>query len=265
MPFQRRPGFFDVEERAAKLTEMGDPLVGLNAIIDWEAFRPDLNRVHEKERKSQAGAKPSDVVLMFKLLILQQLHNLSDDGIEYQVRDRLSFMRFLGLQLEDRVPDAKTVWLYRERLKALNLIDVLFARFHEQLAAQGYVARAGQMIDATFVEVPRQCNSREENAKIKAGEIPEGWDDAEAKAKRSQRDTDARWTKKNNETHYGYKNHINADLLDQTVDDNGDKRPVYADSAYRSKEHEETLADAQIESQVCEKGTRGCPLSEEQK
>ena len=93
---------------------------------------------------------------MFKLFILQQLHNLSDDGIEYQVRDRLSFMRFLGLQLEDRVPDAKTVWLYRERLKALNLVDVLFARFHEQLAAQGYVVRAGLMIDATFVEVPRQ-------------------------------------------------------------------------------------------------------------
>jgi hypothetical protein len=113
-------------------------------------------------------------------------------------------MRFLGLQLEDRVPGAKTVWLYRERLKALNLVDVLFARFHEQLATQAYVARAGQMIDATFVEVPRQRNRREENAKIKAGEIPEG-DDAEAKAKRSQKNTDARWTKKNNETHYGYK------------------------------------------------------------
>jgi hypothetical protein len=72
----RRPGFFDVEERGAKLTEMGDPLVGLNAVIDWEAFRPDLNRVHEKERKGNAGAKPFDVVLMFKLLILQQLHNV---------------------------------------------------------------------------------------------------------------------------------------------------------------------------------------------
>ena len=145
-----------LHERVPQLTEIGDPLVGLNAVIDWEVFRPELNRVHEKERKRNAGAKPVDVVLMFKLLILQQLHNLSDDGIEYQVRDRLSFMRFLGLQLEDQVPDAKTVWLYRERLKALNLVDVLFARFDEQLAAQGYVARAGLMIDATFVEVPRQ-------------------------------------------------------------------------------------------------------------
>lgn len=126
----RQPGLFDVEERAAQLTKMGDPLVGLKARIDWESFRPDLNRVHEKERKSRAGAKPFDVVLMFKILVLQQLHNLSDDGIEYQIRDRFSFMRFLGLQLEDRVPDSKTVWTFREALKNLDLVDVLFARFH---------------------------------------------------------------------------------------------------------------------------------------
>ena len=98
-------------------------------------------------------------------------------------------MRFPGLQLEDRVPDAKTVWLFRERLKGLNPVDVLFARFHQQLADKGYIARAGQMIDATFVEVPRQRNTREENARIKVGEVPEAWDQPEAKAKRRQKDT----------------------------------------------------------------------------
>jgi len=205
------PGFFDLEYRSAKLTQMGDPLVGLNAQINWEAFRSDLNRVHQKERKSNAGAKPIDVVLMFKLLVLQQLHNLSDERIEYQIRDRLSFMRFLGLQLEDRVPDAKTVWLFRERLKELRLVEVLFARFHQQLATQGYVARAGQMIDATFVEVPRQRNGREENARIKAGETPADWKTDAAQPMLRQKDVDARWTKKNNEKHYGYKNHVNAD------------------------------------------------------
>ncbi len=102
-------GFFDIAERTAKLARMGDPLVGLNEQIDWEVFRADLNRVHAKARKSNADAKPIDVVLMFKLLVLQQLNNLSDDRIEYQIRDRLSFMRFLGLQFEDRVPDAKPV------------------------------------------------------------------------------------------------------------------------------------------------------------
>lgn len=282
-----QPGFFDIERRAAKLTEMGDPLVGLNAEIDWEAFRPDLNRVHEKARKSNAGAKPIDVVLMFKMLVLQQLNNLSDDRIEYQVRDRFSFMRFLGLELEDRVPDAKTVWLFRERLKELELVEVLFARFHEQLAAKGYVACAGQMIDATFIEVPRQRNSREENAQIKTGEPPAEW--KEHPAKERQKDVDARWTKKNEESHYGYKNHINADeehklvqdyevtdaavhdsqvfeeLLDHTPGQDGMKRAAYADSAYRSQAHEEKLAEEGIESQICEKGMRGHPLTDEQK
>ena len=284
-----QPGFFDTAERTAKLTQMGDPLVGLNERINWEAFRPDLTRVHEKERKSNAGARPIDVVLMFKLLVLQQLHNLSDDRIEYQIRDRLSFMRFLGLQLEDRVPDAKTVWLFRERLKELKLVEVLFARFHEQLAALGYVARAGQMIDATFIEVPRQRNGREENAKIKAGETPAEWLEESAKPMLRQKDMDARWTKKNEEKHYGYKNHVNADqahkrlhsyavtdaavhdsqvfeaLLDQTVDEDGHKRALYADSAYRSQEKEAKLAADKITSRICEKGARNHPLTEEQK
>jgi transposase, IS5 family len=227
------------------------------------------------------------VVLMFKMLVLQQLNNLSDDRIEYQVRDRFSFMRFLGLELEDRVPDAKTVWLFRERLKELELVEVLFARFHEQLAAKGYVACAGQMIDATFIEVPRQRNNREENAQIKTGEPPVEW--KEHPAKERQKDVDARWTKKNEESHYGYKNHINADeehklvqdyevtdaavhdsqvleeLLDHTPGQDGMKRAAYADSAYRSQAHEEKLAEEGIESQICEKGMRGHPLTDEQK
>ncbi|WP_411725987.1 transposase [Methyloglobulus sp.] len=89
--------------------------------------------MHEQDRKSQAGAKPIDVARMFKVQVLQQLHNLSDDRIEYQVRDRFSFMSFLGLQLEDRVPDARMVWLFRDRLKGLNRVEMLFARFHQQL------------------------------------------------------------------------------------------------------------------------------------
>jgi IS5 family transposase len=290
MSLQRQPGFFDVDDRAAKLTALGDPVVKLKAEIDFEMFRADLNRVHEKERKSNAGAKPFDVVLMFRVLILQQLYNLSDDGIDYQIRDRLSFMRFLGLQLEDRVPDAKTVWLFRERLKALGLVEVLFARFDEQLAQRGYVAKTGQMIDATFVEVPRQRNSREENAKIKAGETPDGWDDPEQVAKKRQKDLEARWTKKNNETHYGYKNHVNADaatkliqdyavtpanvhdsqvfdeLVDtETTDEQGRKRSIYADSAYRSAEREEALAEQGLSSHIHEKGTRAAPLTDQQK
>lgn len=165
----------------------------------------------------------------------------------------------------------------------------MFARFDEQLAAQGYVACAGQMIDATFVEVPRARNTRAENAQIKAGETPADWEQESAQAMRRQKDVDARWTKKNNETYYGYKNHINADqghklvqsykitdasvhdsqvfevLLDQTVNTKNHKRPIYADSAYRSKEKEAMLAVSNIASQICEKGVRNHPLTERQK
>lgn len=283
---QAQPGFFDLERRAAKLTAMGDPLVKLNEQIDWEAFRGDLNRIHEKpDRKSAAGAKPIDGVLKFKMLVLQHLYNLADEGIEYQVRDRISFMRFLGLQLEDSVPDAKTLWVFREAIQKLGLMDTLFARFHEQLAQHGYVAQRGQMIDATFVEAPRQRNSREENARIKAGEPPEDWPQAKAR----QKDVDARWTKKNDETHYGYKNHLNADeqnklihayavtdasvhdsrvfevLLDHQETAEGEKRPVYADSAYRSEEREEELARQGLRSEIHEKGVRNHPLTDAQK
>ena len=261
MSRQRQPGLFDVEERATKLTALGDPLVGLTTQIDWEAFRPDLARVHEKDRKSNAGARPFDVVLMFKLLILQQLHNLSDDGIENQVR---------------------------ERLKALELVEVLFARFHEQLARLGYLARAGQIIDATFVEVPRQRNSRDENAAIKAGELPKGWEGT-SKPSVGKRMSLRVGRRKNEEKHYGDKDHINADqahkliqsvevtpvsvhdsrvfeaLLDQSEDAPGEKRPIYTDSAYRSNEREEDLAEAGIESQICGKRTRGTPLTDAQK
>lgn len=284
-----QPGFFDMAERSAKLTQMGDPLVGLNEKIDWEAFRSELNRVRDnaKPRKSNAGAKPFDVVLMFKLLVLQQLHNLSDARLEYQVRDRWSFMRFLGLQMESRVPDEKTVWAFRERMKELGLVETLFAAFHQQLAAHGYVAQAGQMIDATFVEVPKQRNNREENALIKEGAVPVSWSDSPEK--RAQKDIDARWVTKNGEKHFGYKNHVNVDaknkliqdyavttasvhdsnvfdeLLDHSIDDQGKKRPAYADSAYRSAAQEERLAEANIVSEIHEKGVRGKPLTEEQK
>ncbi len=104
----------------------GDPLERLAAVIPWESFRTLLARVHEKERKSNAGPQPLDGVLMFKVLILQSLYNLSDNQVEYQIRDRLSFARFLGLGMEDEVPDATTVWRFRERLEELGLMESWF-------------------------------------------------------------------------------------------------------------------------------------------
>lgn len=289
MSRQRQPGFLAVDKCAAKLTVLGDPLVKLKAENEFEAFRANLNRAHEKDRKSNARSKPIDVVLMFQVLILQHLYNLSNDGLEYPIRNRLSFMRFVGLLMEDRVPDAKTVWLFREWLKALGLVEVLFARCNEQLADRGYVAKAGQMIDAAFAETPRQRNSREANAKLKVCELPDGWDDPAQAARCRQKNTDARWTKQNDENHYGCKNHRNADAATKLIQDyavtpanvhdsqgfddlletesrtpKDRPHPVYADSAYHSAAREADLAARGLASHIHEKGTRAAQVTDDQ-
>jgi len=148
-------GFFDLSDRYASLDAKKDPLVEINAVLPWEEFRPVLERVWRKpegDRKSRAGRKSIDAVVMFKALVLSALYNLSDGQIEYQVRDRLSFMRFLGLGLGDRVPDARTVWLYREALAQAGKVEEVFGLLDGHLARQGYIARGGQMLD-----VERAC------------------------------------------------------------------------------------------------------------
>jgi IS5 family transposase len=272
--------FFDAADRLASLSRMGDPLEALNEAVPWETFRAQLQRVREKERKSNAGRKSFDVVLMFKVLVLQSLYNLADEQLEFQIRDRLSFMRFLGLAVEDRVPDATTVWRFREALNALDLTERLFHRFGAFLESEGLQARSGQIVDATIVRVPIQRNSRGENQRIKDGEVPEDW----SEAKREQKDVEARWTKKHGKSHYGYKNHINVDaehkfvrdyavtaanvhdsqVFDEVIDpDNADPQ-VWADSAYRSEQTEALLAEAGYVSHIQEKGQAGKPLSAEQ-
>jgi IS5 family transposase len=275
-----QPGFFDIDRRLESISRMGDPLERLAAEIPWELFRLLLAKVHEKERKSAAGRKPLDVVLMFKVLILQTLYNLADEAVEYQIRDRLSFMRFLGLEMYDRVPDGTTVWRFREGLKELELIKPLFDRFGDYLAQAGLEARNGQIVDASIVPVPIQRNSREENRRIKAGEVPEDWDEP----KRRQKDTDARWTKKHGKSHFGYKNHIDVDaehklirdyettaanvhdsqVFDDIIDPDNSEPQVWADSAYRSEATETALSEAGYESHICEKGQSNQPLSDEQ-
>jgi len=279
-------GFFDLSDRYASLDAKMDPLVEIDAVVPWEEFRPMLERVWRKpdaERKSRAGRKPMDAVLMFKTLVLSALYNLSDDQIEYQVRDRLSFMRFLGLGLEDRVPDAKTVWVYREALAKAGMVEALFKQFDSYLARQGYIARGGQILDASIVPAPRNHNTRDENATIKAGELPEDW--ADKPAKRSQKDVDARWTKKYGKSHYGYKNHVNVDrkhklvrryhvsdaaqhdsqAVDHLLMRGNTGAGIWADAAYRSEEMERTLRARKLKSHIHRKGRRGKPLTDQAK
>ena len=270
-------GLFDIQFRLEDLTRNGDPLVRLNERVNWEMFREELRTIREKERKSAAGRKPFDEVLMFKILVLQSLYNLSDDSVEYQVRDRLSFMRFLGLGIGDRVPDAKTIWLFREELGKAGLVKRLFKKFDRYLREQGLTARKGQIVDASIVQVPIQRNSREENARIKMGEAPQDW----SAAQRRQKDVQARWTVRSHKHMYGYKNHISIDtdhklireytvtnaavhdsqVFGELLDDTNTSRDVWADSAYRSAENRAELAERGFREHLQRKGCRNHTLT----
>ena len=196
------------------------------------------------------------------------------------MRDRLSFTRFLGLGFENRIPDGTTLWLFREKLAKAGLVAKLFERFGQHLEASGYIARGGQMVDATIVAVPRQRNSRDDNEQVKAGTTPKAWE--KNPAKNRQKDKDARWTKKNGRSFFGYKNHVNADaahklireygvtdasvhdsqVFDDLLNKGNTSSEIYADSAYRSAEIEQNLKARGFSSRVHKRGHRNNPLSE---
>ena len=280
-----QPGFFDVERRLESISAKGDPLETIKTTVPWETFRADIEAVTEtkpEDRKSNAGRKPYDAILKFKIVVLQSLYNLSDEQTEFLIRDRLSFMRFLDLGLEDAVPDATTIWLFREALVGAGLIDTLFDRFGQHLQAKGYLARGGQIIDATIVSAPKQRNSRDENDAVKSGRTPGDWE--KKPAKNRQKDKDARWTKKHGRSYYGYKNHIGVDkahkiirkwaatdasphdsqALDDILDAANTAKEVWADSAYRSAEIEAKLRARDLKSRIHRRGARNRPLSEAQ-
>lgn len=275
---------FDRQDIEEKLRKIGNPLERLLQVIDFEMFRPILeDALLNVNKKSKAGAKPIDVVLMFKIMILQRYYNISDENTEYQIVDRLSFRNFLGLSSGDKIPDARTIWLFKDRMAKKNVTEQLFGQFVNELNSQGLIINEGQIVDASFVEVPRQRNTREENDQIKEGKGDELWKDNPHK--KCQKDTDARWTKKNNETFYGYKTHNKIDGKSKFVKrylvtsaevhdsqpapdliDSSDKgQPFYADSAYHSEQIDETIEKHHLTPQICEKAYRNHPLTEEQK
>ncbi len=273
-------GLYDWQTRFEQLDNGGDPLVKLTEIVDWEQFRSSLEVIRDKERKSNAGRKPFDVILMFKIMILQSLYNLSDDQVEFQVRDRLSFMRFLDLSLGDIVPDAKTIWLFREQLCEAKLVKILFEQFDDFLRENGFSAKKGQIVDASIISAPKQRNSRQENKSIKNGNVPDSW----SQNTKRQKDTDARWIKKNGNNQFGYKNHIDIDVkykiirdyevtpasvhdskvFEQLLDENNSSRDVWADSAYGSVEKRDALCEKDFRSHIQRKGCRYKKLTQRQ-
>jgi len=291
-----QPGFFDLDDRYAALSEIGDPLERLAAVIDFEPFRYRLEKALKRSDGSKGGRPAYDCVMMFKILVLQALYGLSDDQAEFMTGDRLSFMRFLGLGFEDGVPDAKTIWLFRELLVEAKAIDKLFALFDRRLSEKGYLAMGGQIIDATLVEAPRQRNNEDEKRDIKEGKVPEEWKDNPHKL--AQKDMDARWTLKRGRKPdpakrnaveiaipvFGYKNHLGADVthgfirtwavtsaarhdgqqLRELLHKANKASGVWADTAYRSKRNEAIIARNGLFSKVHHRRAPGKPLNQVQ-
>ena len=293
----RQAGLFGLSNHFQRLSADGDPLEELGRVVDFETFRPTLTSALAYSDGLKGGRPPYDPVLMFKVLILAARNNVSDARMEFLIRDRLSWMRFLGFDLGSATPDANTIRLFREKLTAAEVLDTLFTDFDHQLKMRGYQAMGGQIIDATLVAAPKPRNSRDENARIKAGETARTiWPDQSARA--AQKDTDARWTLKFAKAKvteggrkladiaipaFGYKSTISIcrrfgfirkgkttngacfdghRLQDVVMCDNADP-DVWADTAYRSKDSEEWLQQRDLVSRIHERKPRGKPMSED--
>lgn len=270
---------FDKEFRAEKIA-VKDPLTVLSTKVNWEQFRPSIEKVFSDIDYSQGGRPPFDRLMMFKILILQEYYGLSDDQIEFQILDRLSFQKFIGQDLHNTVPDAKTIWLFREKLTKSGVIKALFDQLKKQLERYGLIARKGTMIDASFAKVPIQHNTHQENRQIKEGEKPD-WDEN----KDRQKDVDANWTRKNGQNHYGYKQHIKADLksklitkvivtpasvhesniIEDLLEKSDRGQPLYADSAYKKMERDVRLKKMGIIPRINSQGYRNKEMTDKER
>jgi IS5 family transposase len=290
----RQAGFFDIDERLQRLSALGDQLEAYGRTVNFELFRPDLEAALAYGDGSRGGRPPFDPVMMFKILVIQAQNSLSDERSEFLINDRLSFMRFLGLSLGDGVPDATTIWLFRERLVKAGAIKRLFDRFDQAVRDAGYIPMSGQIVDASLVAAPKQRNTEVEKAEIRAGRIPEAWKQKPAKLR--QKDRDARWTVKFTKAKpredgskpvdiaipsFGYQNHVSIDrehgvirrwsvtdaarfegavLREGLLDKTNTASSVWADSAYRSKANEAFLAANGFTSRIHRKKPRGMPM-----
>jgi len=276
---------FGLVEHLEALSEHGDPLEVLDATIDFEYFRVWLVEGLGYGDGRKGGRPPFDPVSMFKALILQAQHNLSDAKMEFMIRDRLSWMRFLDFDLGAPTPDENTIRLFRNKLTETGTLKRVMKAFDWQLHKKGYIPMSGQIVDASLVPAPKQRNTEDEKAAIKSGKSArEIWPDEPNKA--AQKDTNARWTLKiGGKVRYrpdgtplpmiavpvfGYKSHISIDRkfgfiresmvtsaseadgrqLRHVISRENTGSEVWADSAYRSKSNEKWLAKRMLTSRI---------------
>lgn len=279
-------GFFSEEKALERLSKLGDPLEQLDKIIDWTIFMPIMEGIRpDRTQEGVGGRPPYTNMFVLKALILKALNNVSNGAMEFYVNDRLTWKRFLGLSLEEKSPDEKAFWAWEELVTKSGRYKELFEIFNRQLEKQGVITKKGSLVDSTFVDVPRQRISREERESLKQKELPDRWLMPGNGNELPQRDAEAAWAKKGNETHFGYKDHVKVDSESKIITDFevtpanvhdsqeicdlvDETDPIAcADSAYSSSEIQDKLLrrNPDIELLICEKGTRGHPLNEDQK
>jgi IS5 family transposase len=287
---------FGVETQLEKLAKMNDPLLSMKEKIDWEVFRETIEKAIRKPDYNKGGRPAWDAVLMFKIVILQQWYNLADGNTEYQINDRLSFQRFLGIECGEKVPDCNTIWDFKQALADKQVDRELFDLFNRILEEKGVITHNGSIIDATFVTVDKRHTTKKDDEALKEWETPQDLLDScterlekgEIKGTENvmrQTDMDARWTKKGDESFFGYKDHVKCDrdskiiteftVTDASVHDSQelinlvdkDDKTVDMDSGYAGEGLRQTVLGKcpEIELNVCARAYRNRPLTEEEK
>jgi IS5 family transposase len=272
-----KESLFAAEEREAKLDKLGDILQVLEKHVDFKALSQAIDQAAPRPSQEKGGRPPFPTEIMVRTIVLQQLYNLSDEQMEFQLLDRLSFQRFVGLRHSSQIPDRTTLWIFKERLIKANARESLFDAVNHELDKHGYIARCGQIIDATLVPAPRQQIHKDEKALIKQDAMPIDW----TRSQRRQKDIDATWTKKHGKSHYGYKLSTSADKryklirklkvstasehdthhLEDVLDTGNTSRDVYADKGYVDGEREARLKDQGWRMRIQRKAPKGKPLS----
>jgi IS5 family transposase len=267
---------FATDAHRRKIDTLGDPLVEIESCIDFAALAGEVDRVAPRPASPQGGRPPFPTETMVRILVLKRLYNLSDEQMEYQLLDRMSYQRFCGLSQAANIPDRTTVWVFENRIGAAGA-QALFDGMNGQLLAKGFIARGGQIIDATLVPAPKQHMSKEEKELVGQDAMPADW----SPAKRRQKDTEATWTKKHGKSYFGFKLSVNVDKkykvirkietgtasthdsqhFDTVLDGGNTSRDVYADRGYPSEAREEQLKESGLRNHIQRKGKRNKPLS----
>ena len=271
---------FAYEAHERKIESLGDPLQRIDSYIDFQALAARIDRIAPRPDSPLGGRPAYPTETMVRILVLKRLYNLSDEQMEFQLLDRMSYQKFCGLRDVSNIPDRTTIWTFENRIGSAGA-QALFEGMTAQLLSQGFIARGGQMIDASLVPAPKQHINKEDKKITEQQAMPTDWN----AAKRRQKDIDASWTKKHGKSHFGYKLSVNVDNkykfiralktdtasvhdsqhFEGLVNRHNTNRDVFADRAYPSRERDAWLKAQGLRNRMQAKGNKHKALTEREK